>query len=290
MKKYICKVCGKEFKSPQGYSFHYGTHNPNYKESQKRGHEKLKLLRKNVVKSCEKCGNLFEVERTIRDGVEKISKHEKRFCSRECANGRKHSIETKRKISNKVNEYIQEIGIEKYREISKKKSNKNILAIKKCKCGKTLNNHNKSGLCKDCLRSDIAYREKISKSVKGKTGGYIPGSVKNYRSGKFDGIWFDSSWELAFYIYHKENNINIVKNYIGFKYFINDESHNYYPDFIVNSIYYEIKGYKDSSVNEKISQFPINEKIILLEKEEMKPYLTYVKDKYGKEFWKIFYE
>jgi len=55
---------------------------------------------------------------------------------------------------------------------------------------------------------------------------------------------FDSSWELVYYVYCLENQINIVRNHT--KYFLysdtDGKTHKYFPDFYVNGKYVEIKG------------------------------------------------
>ena len=68
----------------------------------------------------------------------------------------------------------------------------------------------------------------------------------------YDGINFDSSWELAFWIYHIEKGDSIKRTPIVFKYFYDDVEHTYEPDFELNGSLIEIKGVqffenKDSS-------------------------------------------
>ena len=67
----------------------------------------------------------------------------------------------------------------------------------------------------------------------------------------YNDIYFDSNWELLFYVYHKDNNLYIERN-IHFYYEYTDEAgknHKYFPDFKVQDGYVEIKGdqfFKDS--------------------------------------------
>ena len=58
----------------------------------------------------------------------------------------------------------------------------------------------------------------------------------------YDGIRFDSSWELIFYIYHADQNDNVSRCTERFEYEYNNEIHYYFPDFNVNGELYEIKG------------------------------------------------
>ena len=58
----------------------------------------------------------------------------------------------------------------------------------------------------------------------------------------YDGLYFDSSWELYFYIYCKDHDFNIIKNPVKFTYSFEDKIHYYMPDFSVDGQMYEIKG------------------------------------------------
>ena len=284
MKKYICKICGEEFKNCNKYSAHFLKHKI-YTEEEKERYRNSRLLKRiKVNKVCEKCGKEFEVERTVsKEGLEKISKKEKRFCSRSCGNGHNHSIEWKENISKALKGNIP-------KNKGCKNPKKNACAVLCKDCGKKIK-PNRSGFCKKCWMNSEEYKERLSKSLKGKTGGYKEGSVKNYRSGRYNNIWFYCSWELAFYLYHVENNISIERNTESFEYVFNNENRNYIPDFIVNENYIEIKGLRYEGVQEKIDQFPKNKKLIMIEgKKEIRKYLDYVEKKYGSRFWEIFYD
>ena len=129
-------------------------------------------------------------------------------------------------------------------------------------------------------------RKKLSNSIsklreEGKT--YCRGSM-----GYYHGIHCDSSWELAYLIYCLEHNIQIKRCNIRFNYEYNGEQHIYTPDFIINeSELIEIKGFKDERWNEKKKCCLLNN-ITIINKEDIKPYLKYVKDKYGKDFIKLY--
>lgn len=58
-----------------------------------------------------------------------------------------------------------------------------------------------------------------------------------------DGVKFDSKWEMAYYSYLKEKNINFVfQPKIIFEYIFEGKTHKYHPDFLVNGQLIEIKG------------------------------------------------
>jgi hypothetical protein len=118
-----------------------------------------------------------------------------------------------------------------------------------------------------------------------RTGGYKRGSGKG-KSGWYNGIWCDSSWELAFLIYHLENNIPIKRFEGFFEYTWQGKVHKYYPDFEVEENIYELKGILSERELEKIKQAP--RKITMLIEEDMMPYIKYVKEKYGTNFIKLY--
>ena len=102
------------------------------------------------------------------------------------------------------------------------------------------------------------------------------------------GYYCDSSWELAFVIYNLEHNIKFERNKKRFAYIFENETHNYIPDWIVNGEYVEIKGYWSERWQAKLDQFPKEEKLTVLTKKEIKPYLDYVIESYGKDFIKLY--
>jgi len=130
------------------------------------------------------------------------------------------------------------------------------------------------------------FADKISKAVKGKTGGIRLGGGRG-KKGWYKGYWCDSSWELAYVIYNLEHDIKFERNKEGFEYIFEEEIHKYYPDFILeDGLYIEVKGYITKQVEEKIKQFPYELKVLQLK--EMKIYLNYTESKYGKDFVKLY--
>ena len=119
----------------------------------------------------------------------------------------------------------------------------------------------------------------------------------------FDNNLFDSSWELAYYIWLKDKGISFEYHTQKIEYIGDDgKNHTYFPDFIVNGKIVEIKS--DHFFNEKGEPFNKYTKRswkakydLILQKggqifrfEDIKPYLSYVKENYGDGFlkqWKI---
>jgi len=95
------------------------------------------------------------------------------------------------------------------------------------------------------------------------------------KAGSYKGFWCDSSWELAYLVYHLDHGIEIKRNSKGFVYTYYGKKHRFYPDFIVNGEYVEIKGKLDRKSKAKIRQFP--RPLTIIGKKEIEPFLKYAK-------------
>jgi hypothetical protein len=99
-------------------------------------------------------------------------------------------------------------------------------------------------------------------------------------------IWCDSSWETAWIIFQEDHNIPFQRNYDKFPYQYKNRTHHYIPDFkLPTGVYIEIKGREYEQTPYKYTAIP-QEKLTIIRKKEMKPYLDYVINKYGTEYWK----
>jgi hypothetical protein len=253
---YICKYCGKECKNKSSLT----QHEIRCKENINR--IKISIPEKKIKpkRKCLNCG-----EETIND----------KFCSKSCAasfnnKNRKYSVETKEKISKSVKLYNETHKVQKIRKcIFCKKT----FIVQRNKSGKFSNSKFCSSECRN------KYLSKINKEIG--SGGFREGSVKNYKSGWYKGIHCDSSWELAFVIYHIDNNIDIKRCTEVRTYILNGITKKYFPDFVVNGIIYEIKG-----INNDISKAKqlYNNDICFLFKNDLTKYIEYVKTKYGSNF------
>ena len=133
-------------------------------------------------------------------------------------------------------------------------------------------------------------------------GGYVykkdgrRGVSRIAKAGMYKGIWCDSSWELAFIVYNIEHNIKFEKCNESFEYFssYDNKKHKYHPDFKYDkSTYIEIKGWMNNSSLIKINEFRKNHpnlKLEIIDEAKIKPYLSYVKEKYGERFYEQLYE
>ena len=139
-------------------------------------------------------------------------------------------------------------------------------------------------------------KKKIKESIISRYGRYV--NIRPF-SFKFGDLTFDSYWELCFYVYHIDNGLQITREPEPIKYVFNDEEHLYYPDFEVCGQLYEIKGdqfFKDDgtmqnpydhtkdALFEAKHQCALQNKVVFIRKNEIKPYINYVESKYGKNF------
>lgn len=118
----------------------------------------------------------------------------------------------------------------------------------------------------------------------------------------YDNIQFDSSWELAFYIYLKDHNKSFIYHPPFYMDYIDEEgvSRIYKPDFLVEGKFIEIKGeqffdkdghpfnnYTKKSWQTKFNKL-VENKVEILRVDDIKKYLRYIKEKYGNKYLKQF--
>lgn len=121
------------------------------------------------------------------------------------------------------------------------------------------------------------------------------GSIFNNPKFKYDNKFFDSSYELVYYIYLKDNNINFEyhpKHILTYFWSGDNKYHKYFPDFIVENKIIELKN--DFVLN--IMKTDLNSKehakykcmlennVDIISNNEIKPYIDYVSNKYGNKY------
>ena len=128
----------------------------------------------------------------------------------------------------------------------------------------------------------------------------------------YNEITFDSSWELAIWIYCKDNGIEIEKATEHYQYFCNGKSHLYFPDFKICGVEVEVKGtqffaedgtmtcpYRNKdwtdeeyaevcAVYKAKHQCMIDNNVKIMRFEDVIPMLNYIKCKYGLSYLKQF--
>jgi hypothetical protein len=117
-------------------------------------------------------------------------------------------------------------------------------------------------------------------------GGYRYNSGRG-KQGWYKGYYCQSSWELAWVLYSLDHGIKFIRNNVGFQYEYEGAIHRYFPDFILeDGSYVEVKGYNSKQWEEKKRQFP--HKLLTIGKKEIKLYLSYVIQNYGKDFIRLY--
>ena len=113
----------------------------------------------------------------------------------------------------------------------------------------------------------------------------------------YDNVYFDSSWELIYYIWLKDNNINFKYQKDKIPYYYKNKLKYYEVDFTVNGKYVELKGPQffdengkminiydrtlDAAANYKYYCMLMNHVDIIT---NIEPYKNYINNKYGKNY------
>lgn len=222
-------------------------------------------------KKCKGCDNLILYKKRRND-----------YCSQKCG-----SIFSQRNGGNRSwteqDKLKQSLWAKKYNYRPPKMGfNKSCLH---CKCEFYIpqSSKNRKWCSKNCF---IEYCNE-NKYLKGKSGGLRNGSGRG-KCGWYKGYYCSSSWELAWVIYQLEHGLKFERNKNGFQYEFNNKKYKFYPDFIINgsSHYVEVKGYIDDKVKAKIAHFP--HKLEIIGKEEIKPFVNYSIEKYGKDYVELY--
>lgn len=124
--------------------------------------------------------------------------------------------------------------------------------------------------------------------------------IRNRRCGYvYEGLKFDSSWEVYFYIYHRLKKDDIERTPLKISYEFNGKTHYYFPDFRVNNQLFEIKGdqffkkdgtmqnpynHSEDSLFEAKRQCALGNNVIFVTKKEMKSIIKFVLEKYSKKY------
>lgn len=147
------------------------------------------------------------------------------------------------------------------------------------------------------MKSSKGYQEYINGVIKNN------GKIVKTRLYQYDNLVFDSSWELATYIWLKDTKVNFIYHpNIDIKYVGSDEQiHAYLPDFLLvdNNQLLEIKGDNNFTKDGKPireNKIPWFEKFYCMKqhnvkiwmKKEIQPILNYISNKYGKNYLKQF--
>lgn len=241
----------------------------NIKFKQQLEHDK-ELIKIRICKCCSK-------EYTWKNSLQHTE-----YCSRSCSNTRKHLTSTKEKISStqKINNKLaKEAKIKLLADkILKYNESPNLCII----CNNKIpyekrNNKTCSSQCR------VKYTTQILKNNGhfSKNGGYRKGACRG-KSGYYQGIWCDSTYELVYLIYCLDHNINIKRNSKTFSYVYENKQHKYLPDFIIDDVFIEIKGYIHDSIYAKLQAVrDCGESINMLTYDDLQIMMDYVDKTYN---------
>jgi len=255
-----CKECGKIYNSIQKMSSHFTRKHWSTKVVTWVNDRKLLTLaqydnRISKIKKCETCMSEF------------ISEKSSKFCSILCAHKKiNHSHEKTDAQKQKISKSI-------------KARNELNLIYKNCyQCGEEFVSSTTNAFC--CSpKCSIKYSKSKKPKIKKPLGGYRERSGRG-AMGYFENIFCNSTYEAAFIHHCKKNNLKIERNVIGFPYpDENGENRNYFPDFIVENEYVEVKGYMSKRDELKISNFP--HKIKVIGKTDVLPMIKELKNDYN---------
>lgn len=221
-----------------------------------------------LKKVCPNCGKQFETP--------KRKSLNRKCCSQSCANRRTHSQETKNKIG---------VALKIYKMLNPQKMSKIPRISKICPiCNnqfKVWPSKQKRIYCsKNCYLQDNE-----CKFRSGSRGGYRKGSGRS-KHGWYKGFWCDSTYELCFIIYCLDHKLDIKRNSNTYNYVFGNKKHFYIPDFIVEGIIVEIKGYYNQLVDIKTES--VGRPVIILYKEDLTSVFNYINKKYTKNYTKLY--
>ena len=265
----ICKICGKEFKSNSGFGYHISkTHDISAKQYYDT------YIKTNLDGVCTVCGK----ETKFINVIQGYHKH----CSLKCAHN-DSIVKDKRKQTNLIKYGTEQVLSSPIIKEKARKTCKDLYGNEEI--FKTLHfrdeyketNKKHFGVDHHMKESDISSTKKRKRKI------------RHYY--KYDSLIFDSSWELATYIWHKDHNIDIIRNPCTFEYIGLDHiKHIYSPDFEINGQIIEIKGNhylkEDGKLKDEAKQQCIDDNgVTIWSYNEVKTYIQYCEKLFKNIYW-----
>ena len=152
--------------------------------------------------------------------------------------------------------------------------------------------------CENPLQND-SIKEKVKQTCLEKYGVDNFSKTKDFckkrkKKYSYNGESFDSSWELAFYVYHTDLGEKVEHETTEFIYYYNGIEYKYIPDFKIQNTYYEIKGNHFFNENKMINPFDpsqndlyeakhkcgLDNGVVFLKEEDLKKELDYLNKNY----------
>lgn len=99
---------------------------------------------------------------------------------------------------------------------------------------------------------------------------YSAGNQGRAKTYTIDGIKLKGTWEVKFYSWCKQNNINIQRPNEGFSYIYENKTRTYYPDFFLPDFnkFVEVKGYETE--RDKCKWFYFPHELCIVKEQEIK--------------------
>lgn len=203
--------------------------------------------------TCEKCETNFTRSSTWGST---------RFCTKACANSRARPQELRDRVGNTLKSRYASNELQ--RKTPPNKGQSKLPKIECPICGSLCKPKRKtcSRPCRVILSSQNALKQE-------KHGGG--------HKGRYKGTPCDSTYELAFLIWHLDHGIDIKRCESVYPYTYKDKMSSYKPDFVVEGQEIEIKGYMCNRAQAKLDQNP---HVFVVDKVAIQPYLNYVKEVY----------
>lgn len=262
-----CKICGKEFTNYKGLGSHI---KQTHKIETKKYYD---MYLKEPSDGVCSCGNMTRFK-NLNTGY---SKH----CSLKCAHNDEKCKE-KRKATN-LERYGSENVLSQHcliRQKAKETIKRRYGSTEIFSTKHFQDKHKENSLQKYGTEWPMQNKEVFARNMKSK------------RHYFYDNTHFDSTWELAFWIYCKDKDIPIEREPCKIKYLgIDNKPHYYFPDFRINNkTLIEIKAdhLLDSSgkLKDKAKQTCIDKyKIKLLRSKDIQKYLDYCENKFQDTSW-----
>jgi len=310
--KFKCLICGKEFDKIRGSGKHFKyVHNMSIKEYYD------KYIKKPDEGICKTCGKPTRFNR--------FSEGYHDFCSSKCAN---LSQITKNKIE-QTNMKIRGVPYSFQSEEVKKKIEESLLknhGVKRPSHSKKIREKQRQTLLKNhnvinpsqipevkerreiTVKKHYGEKGRASKEIVNKmldTRYKNHGSYSLNKKYLYNDLYFDSSWELIYYIWLKDHCIKFEYHPSKhFNYECDNKTHKYCPDFLVESEYIEIKGLqffdKQNPLNKMVCPYDhkldnqyeakhqcmIQNNVIIIT--NILQYQNYVNEKYGNDYIESF--
>ncbi len=112
-------------------------------------------------------------------------------------------------------------------------------------------------------------------------------SKNHCRKYVYQNIQFDSSWELAFYIYHEDKNILLEREPETDIWYedVEGKKHRYYPDFKLGDKLIEVKADPWWKRGDDNYREVVTKEASVIGQKEIQPYINYCREKFGSRKW-----